>query len=178
MFLRFDRRKKDATWPSSPMPRKIKSRTGWPSEFFGATLANVHRRPFARRVPAESSPWMRWICASLIRSGANNNSCAVLKLLSASSGGTQRSSAQKKWTRPGEIFALLGLRDDGREKFQRDASAGKRDAMRSGRAVGRRDFVQPRAGGAREPVRRRWRRKLVQCFGWSFTNENACSISF
>lgn len=46
-------------------------------------------------------------------------------------------------------FARLGLRDDGREKFQRDASAGKRDAMRSGRVVGRRDFVQPRAGGTR-----------------------------
>ena len=43
-------------------------------------------------------------------------------------------------------FARLGLRDDGREKFQRDASAGKRDTMRSGRVIGRRDFVQPRAG--------------------------------
>jgi hypothetical protein len=43
-------------------------------------------------------------------------------------------------------FARLGLCDDGREKFQRDAPAGKRDAMRSGRVVGRRDFVQPRAG--------------------------------
>ena len=46
-------------------------------------------------------------------------------------------------------FARLGLRDDGREKFQRDASTGKRDAMRPGRVVGRRDFIQPRAGGAR-----------------------------
>ncbi len=49
----------------------------------------------------------------------------------------------------GRDFARLGLRDDGREKFQRDASAGKRDAMRSGRVIGRRDFVQPRAGGTR-----------------------------
>ena len=49
--------------------------------------------------------------------------------------------------------ARLGLRDDGREKFQRDASAGKGDAMRPGRALGRRDFVQPRAsGGAGEFV--------------------------
>jgi hypothetical protein len=38
------------------------------------------------------------------------------------------------------------LADDGREKFQRDASAGERDAMRFGRVVGRRDFVQPRTG--------------------------------
>jgi DNA invertase Pin-like site-specific DNA recombinase len=36
--------------------------------------------------------------APLIRSGARKLSCANLKLLSPSSGGTHRSSAQKKWT--------------------------------------------------------------------------------
>src|SRR5579859_4950392 len=34
-------------------------------------------------------------------SGVNKRSLAILKLLSGSDGGTQRSSAQKKWTLPG-----------------------------------------------------------------------------
>ena len=43
--------------------------------------------------------------------------------------------------------ARLGLLDGGGEEFLRDASAGKRDAMRSAGAIGRFDFVQPCAGG-------------------------------
>src|ERR1035441_3692345 len=40
-------------------------------------------------------------------SGKNKSSFAILKLLSGSVGGTQRSSAQKKWTPSKEIFRVL-----------------------------------------------------------------------
>src|ERR1035437_7346881 len=40
-------------------------------------------------------------------SGANKSSFASLKLLSGSVGGTQRSSAQKKWTRSKETARVL-----------------------------------------------------------------------
>src|ERR1035437_2895942 len=40
-------------------------------------------------------------------SGANKSSLASLKLLSGSVGGTQRSSAQKKWTRSKETARAL-----------------------------------------------------------------------
>src|ERR1035438_5600429 len=40
-------------------------------------------------------------------SGKNKSSFAILKLLSGSVGGTQRSSAQKKWTPSKEIFGVL-----------------------------------------------------------------------
>ena len=46
-------------------------------------------------------------------------------------------------------FPRSGQFDRRGEEFLRDAPAGKRDAMRFARAVGRFDFVQPRAGGAR-----------------------------
>ena len=43
--------------------------------------------------------------------------------------------------------ASLSLLDGSGEKLLRDASAGKRDAVRFARTIGRCDCVQPRAGG-------------------------------
>ena len=43
--------------------------------------------------------------------------------------------------------ACFGLHDGRGKKFLRDPPAGKRDAMRFARAVGRFNFVQPRSGG-------------------------------
>ena len=52
--------KREATWPSSPMPRKTRSRTGWPALFVGASrliaaLASVTASS------GFSSPLIRWI---------------------------------------------------------------------------------------------------------------------
>ena len=47
---------------------------------------------------------------------------------------------------PSPIFRALACSTTEAKNFLRDAPAGKRDAMQFARAIGRFDFVQPRAG--------------------------------
>ncbi len=85
--------KSDAVCPSVPTPRRIRSKTG------GSEVWKNLRRSFSYSAAACStcnSHRIRWIWAEGMDSFDSKRSDARRKLLSRFSGGTQRSSVQKK----------------------------------------------------------------------------------
>lgn len=84
------------------MPKKTKSRTGWPSLLSGAKRQSSASACWAAN-SGDSSPRMWWMRSGAMASGRKNAFSAAPKLLSLCVGGTHRSSAQKNSTLPSEL---------------------------------------------------------------------------